>query len=220
MPRLNHPILYSFRRCPYAIRARMTIRYSQVVVELREVVLRNKPQALKDTSPKATVPVLVLNHKEVIDESLDIMLWALQQHDPDHWLDPHFKIKSDLLIQENDHVFKRNLDLYKYAVRYPEHPIETYRQRGELFLKTLELHLQHRPYLMSNNISMADIAIMPFIRQFVHVDQTWFNQSPYANVQRWLQHLLDLDLFQHAMKKYPPWQPDQAPHYFPQQNES
>jgi glutathione S-transferase len=190
------PILYSFRRCPYAIRARMALKYSGIAVEIREVKLNNKPQQMLDYSPKGTVPVLITNG-EVIDESLDIMLWAISQHDPNNWQVEGF----EQLIDQNDNVFKKHLDQYKYFIRYPEHSKEYYRQQGEIFLQQLEQRLEKHKYLLCEQITIADVAIFPFIRQYAHVDKQWFDQTPYQQLQTWLNEFLQSDLFHAVMKK-------------------
>ncbi len=175
-----HPILYSFRRCPYAMRARLALYVSGVVVEVREIALRNKPENMLIASPKGSVPVLVLPDGQVIDESWDIMQWALRQHDPDNWLGKNetFLEAAKPLMNENDTTFKAALDRYKYSGRYPEHPQFFYRTQGELFLQPLENRLRATNYLLSDALSIADAAIFPFIRQFAEVDQNWFAQSP------------------------------------------
>lgn len=196
------PILYSYRRCPYAMRARMALSYAGIPVEIREISLKDKPAHMLQVSPKGTVPVLVLSGGQVIDQSLEIMQWALQQRDTDGWLsvDPQH---TALLITENDGSFKQNLDRYKYAIRFPEHSAENYRQQGELFLAKLELHLQQNPFLLGNAISLADIAIFPFIRQFAAVDNRWFESTDYIKLRSWLQHLVESELFTRVMVKYP-----------------
>jgi glutathione S-transferase len=196
------PILYSYRRCPYAMRARMALSYSGIPVEVREISLKDKPANMLQVSPKGTVPVLVLTNGQVIDQSLEIMQWALQQHDADGWfsVDPQH---AALLIAENDDSFKQNLDRYKYAIRFPEHAAADYRQQGELFLAKLELHLQQNSFLLSNNISLADIAVFPFIRQFAAVDTNWFESSDYIKLKSWLQRMVESELFQGVMVKYP-----------------
>ncbi|MRI31987.1 glutathione S-transferase [Endozoicomonas sp. OPT23] len=206
------PIFYSFRRCPYAMRARLALAYSNVQLEHREIILKNKPAPMLEASPKGTVPVLVLVDGTVIDESLDIMLWALAKNDPDHWLphkpQPREPAQSELimtLIEENDQVFKKHLDRYKYADRFPEHPQSFYREQGELFLQKLDERLAVQPFLMSEQITLADMAIAPFVRQFAHVDRDWFYQSRYQHLQRWLTQFLASDLFQSIMKKKPLW---------------
>lgn len=202
------PILYSFRRCPYAIRARLAIKVSNVQVELREVLLSDKPQEMLACSAKATVPVLQLSDGMVIDESLDIMQWALTQHDPQHWLpdNPIRRGEVNRLIDMNDTEFKHHLDHYKYSDRFPEQSMLSYRKQAEEFLLQLDKILQQQPYLTGCTISLADIALLPFIRQFANVDKTWFYQTSYKKLQTWLDHLLATTLFNDVMKKYPRWQ--------------
>jgi len=191
--------LYSFRRCPYAMRARMALRYSEVPVEIVEVSLKAKPAAMLAISPKGTVPVLDANG-QVIDESLEIMRWALAQNDPDDWLlGGDSRIAG--LIEANDKGFKVHLNRYKYAERYPEQPMEVYRAEGALFLQRLDGLLEGRDYLLSDHLSLADVALLPFVRQFAHVDREWFAQTPYVRLQVWLQRFLDSDLFTSIMKK-------------------
>jgi len=203
----QHPILYSFRRCPYAIRARLAIKVSQIQVELREVVLADKPKAMLALSPKGTVPVLVLPDGTVIDESKDIMLWALNQNDPDNWLSKHQdKLnETDGLINLNDNDFKRHLDHYKYADRFPDYPMEYYRGQAEVFLQQLEMRLSKNSFLLGDRISMLDMAIVPFIRQCAFVDKPWFDQTPYIQLQDWLENILASDLFNQVMIKQPQW---------------
>ncbi|WP_417223273.1 glutathione S-transferase [Amphritea sp.] len=211
------PILYSFRRCPYAIRARLAIASSGQSVALREVVLKDKPAAMLQASPKATVPVLVLPDR-VIDESRDIMRWALRQSDPHNWLcadDPDQLWQSEGLIQENDAVFKQHLDRYKYFERYPGHSQDYYRQQCEVTLGRLEQQLQQSAFLTGEHCCLADIAIFPFIRQFAHVDRTWFYSAPYPGLQRWLDYHLTSPLFLSVMKKYPRWEEGNAIIRFP-----
>lgn len=212
------PILYSFRRCPYAIRARLAIRNVGVAVELREVVLRNKPDELLAVSPKATVPVLVLPDGRVVDESRDIMEWALAEGDIECWLaqpgEP-WQAAADALIDENDFAFKPLLDRYKYADRFPEYPAETYRAEACGFLEKLEHRLNRHDYLMSDRMTLADIAIFPFIRQFAHVDKVWFDATSFGHLQQWLACLLESDLFMSVMSKYPQWQAGDPPLMFP-----
>ena len=191
--------LYSFRRCPYAMRARMALRYCGVPVEIVEVSLKAKPAEMLAISPKGTVPVLGADG-QVIDESLEIMRWALAQNDPQDWL-----LSGDArvaeLIEANDQVFKVHLNRYKYAERYPEQPMEVYRAEGEMFLRRLEELLEGRDYLLTDHPSLADIALLPFVRQFAHVDREWFAQTPYVRLQAWLQRFLESELFTSIMKK-------------------
>jgi glutathione S-transferase len=205
------PILYSFRRCPYAIRARMAIAYASITLELREVALANKPAAMLAISPKGTVPVLKLSDR-VIDESVEVMRWALSQSDPENWLALDSQQEQSTLIDENDNEFKQWLDKYKYWDRYPEQSQQDYRKKAEKFLSNLELRLQHNSYLLGNNICMADIAIFPFIRQFAFVDKPWFDDADYPSVQRWLNQFLQSKLFEQVMVKHVLWQqPEDQP---------
>jgi len=201
------PVLYSFRRCPYAIRARLAIKVSNTQVELREVKLADKPQEMLESSKKGTVPVLLLTDNTVIDESMDIMMWALNKHDPQNWLNNNLsEIKeTQRLIELNDHEFKIHLDHYKYAERFPEQTMEYYRKQAEEFLRILEHKLKQTQYLINNTLCLADIAIFPFIRQFAYVDINWFEHSEYKNLQRWLTELLESDLFKSVMKKQANW---------------
>ena len=195
----NLPVLYSFRRCPYAIRARMAIIYAGIPVEIREVELKNKPQQFLDISPKGTVPVLELANGVVIEESLDIMRWALAQQDTEHWL--RVSVEADRLIQWNDGDFKQYLDRYKYADRYPDFSQAYYRQQAEVFLTELETQLTGSRYLCGNEFSLADVAIFPFIRQFAGVDSDWFRDSAYPALNRWLEAIVATDLFGRVMVK-------------------
>ena len=196
------PVLYSYRRCPYAMRARMALSVAEIAVEMREISLRDKPAHMLQVSPKGTVPVLVLQDGTVIEQSLDIMFWALQQHDPEGWLHANHA-QAMQMIASNDGGFKQALDRYKYPERYPENPQVEYRVRGELFLQQLENALQVQPYLFGQQASVADVAIFPFIRQFAAVDAAWFSQSPYVALPRWLEGWVQSDLFTNIMQKYP-----------------
>ncbi len=197
------PILYTFRRCPYAMRARLALTYAGIQLEYREIVLKSKPQAMLDVSPKGTVPVLVLENGEIIDESLDIMLWALQQSNPKNWL--QHKEEAFILIEENDNTFKPWLNKYKYADRFPEQTQIFYRTQGELFLHKLENNLSQFTFLLGNQPTLSDFAIFPFVRQFAFVDKAWFNQSTYPKLQKWLNTHLENPLFEKTMVKRPVW---------------
>jgi len=200
---MSHATLYSFRRCPYAMRARMALRYSAVEVEIVEVSLKAKPAEMLALSSKGTVPVLQVDGR-VIDESLDIMRWALAQQDPDNWRlfgDLEGQALTAALIEENDQVFKLHLNRYKYPERHPEYPQEHYRREGEDFLRRLEALLETRPFLAADHQSLADVALMPFVRQFAHVDREWFAQAPYPRLQDWLQRFLESELFMAIMAK-------------------
>ncbi|EGL53464.1 glutathione S-transferase family protein [Methylophaga aminisulfidivorans MP] len=215
---MKYPTLYSFRRCPYAMRARLALAASGIKTELREVVLKDKPAELVAVSPKATVPVLQTETGRVIDESIDIMRWALDKRDPLNWyqtLDRRQQIQCDELIANNDGDFKYYLDRYKYADRYPEHPESYYREQGEKTLQNLESLLEENGCLLSEKWTMADIALLPFVRQFALVDKDWFNTAPYPLVRDWLNHFLQSELFASVMTKYEQWHADQPQILFP-----
>ena len=194
---MKQHVLYYFRRCPYAMRARMALRYSGVPLSIVEISLKAKPPAMLAASPKGTVPVLVCADGRVIEQSLEIMHWALGQHDPDDWLQAH----SAGLIEDNDKTFKVLLDRYKYAIRYPEHSMEHYRAQGVAFLQGLEQRLEHHPYLSGPALSLADVALAPFVRQFAHVDREWFAQAPLPQLNAWLERFLASELFISVMAK-------------------
>ena len=207
------PILYSFRRCPYAMRARLAIAKAGVAVQLREVVLRNKPAELLQVSPKATVPVLVLPDGKVLEESFDIVAWAFSKNDPDVWW-PADPASLRRLVVDNDSDFKHNLDRYKYPDRYPGAERAAYRSAGEVWLAELEQRLQNSPWLAGANPGAADIVVMPFIRQFVNTDPEWFAAAGYSALACWLEYWLASELFQSVMHKYPPWQAGDQPLVF------
>ncbi|WP_112323591.1 glutathione S-transferase [Oceanibium sediminis] len=203
------PILYSFRRCPYAIRARLALSVSRQAVELREVVLRDKPQAFLDTSPSATVPCLRTG-EGVIDESLDIMLWALGRNDPEQWL--AMPAEGHDWIARADGPFKSALDRTKYASRYPDADPDAARAEAAAFLSDLDRQIEGwifpRP-------TLADFAILPFVRQFAFIDKDWFDVQPWPNVQAWLEAFLESARFLSVMTKYPAWVEGDAPCPFP-----
>lgn len=213
------PILYSFRRCPYAIRARLAIRAAGVSVALREVVLRDKPAAFVATSPKATVPVLLLPEGRVLEQSLEIMRWALGQHDPQGWLpsDTHAEAHpgaptdAEALIALNDGPFKQALDRYKYAPRGPM-PNGTAKcdEAVALMLAPLNERLASHRFLLRDTPSLADMAIVPFVRQFAAVDAVGFDRLPLALLRGWLRRLTGTPLFESVMPKFAPWRPGDA----------
>jgi UPF0176 protein len=216
------PILYSFRRCPYAIRARMALATSAQVCRLREVVLRDKPPSLVEISPKATVPVLQLPDGTVIEESLEIMQWALDQGDPEGWLQPETGSMEEVLdlIGANDGDFKAHLDRYKYATRFDGvDPLE-HRQAAEVFLARLNQQLESRTFLFGARPCLADMAIAPFIRQFASADREWFDSTPYPNLQTWLKAFLASKVFTQCMKKHKQWHSGDRPILFPPQQET
>ena len=199
------PTLYSFRRCPYAIRARLAIAQSGVKVELREVVLKDKPAEMLSCSPKGTVPVLVLSNGRVIDESLDIMLWALKQNDPHnllHTQDPLALERMLELIKLNDTQFKPVLEKYKFYARTKDMAQIYYQKACEEFIKQFEAKLTTHKYLMGDEKSLADYALLPFIRQFARVDKHWYLQSEYTHVRAWLNEFLHAPMFTKVMVKF------------------
>ncbi len=203
------PILYSYRRCPYAMRARMAIKYANISVDIRDIALKEKPAEMLIASPKGTVPVLVLQDGQVLEQSLDIMYWALQQRDIDGWLTAD-KPLTQRIIAENDGSFKQALDKYKYAIRFPEQSVEFYRAQAEVFLQKLERLLAKSVFLLGDKVSLADIALFPFIRQFSGVDPVWFEAAAYLKLKAWLKQLVDSDLFVDIMQKRPTYAGKQA----------
>ncbi|MES2283178.1 MAG: glutathione S-transferase [Pseudomonadota bacterium] len=212
------PVLYSFRRCPYAMRARLALAASGLHYEHREITLKNKPAEMLAASPKGTVPVLVLPDGQVIDESLDIMLWALRQNDPAHWLAPAATTLEGMLelIRVNDGAFKRNLDRYKYPNRYPqESGADTaafaimQRDLGARWLDGMEGRLGNS-WLFGNAPSLADMATLPFVRQFAHTDAAWFAAQPWPQLQTWLAAFEASSLHLGVMGKHDIWQPDRS----------
>jgi glutathione S-transferase len=204
------------------MRARLGILFAEMKVELREIVLKNKPEQMLAISPKGTVPVLELAedgsaNSLVIEESREILEWALQQNDPQGLLNVDL-INANALIDRNDNEFKHWLDRYKYADRHPELSQLEYRQQGEVFLQALEHLLARNRYLLGDNISIADIGIMPFVRQFAHVDREVFYRLPYPNLQQWLREWLEHPAFQQVMVKYQPWQEGDDRVIFPGNN--
>ena len=213
-------VLYSFRRCPYAIRARFTLAILGVTVQLREVTLKHKPQALLDLGGRTTVPQL-LEGQSRYPESLDIIFWSLsktqdtqtaEQLWPKH---PLTQTKIRTWLSYNDQCFKPWLDRYKYADRHPEHPEEYYRAQCERFLARLERRLALQPYLVGQSMTLADIGIFPFIRQMAAVNSQWFAQSDYRHLRAWLDGFLLSEHFATVMQKYPPWDATQESVYFP-----
>lgn len=188
------------------MRARLGLLFAELPVELREITLKNKPAQMLAISPKGTVPVLQLFDGIVIEESREIMVWALEQQDPQGLLDAKVRTQANALIEQNDNEFKHWLDRYKYADRHLEMTQAEYRQRGEAFLQVLEEKLTQKTYLLGDKATIADIGIMPFIRQFAHVDRDVFYSLPYPHLQRWLQHWLEHAFFLQAMTKFHPWQ--------------
>lgn len=204
------PVLYSFRRCPYAMRARLALAISATRCELREVKLSAKPPAMLLASPKGTVPVLVQANGETIDQSLDIMHAALALHDPEGWLE-----RNDTgLIANNDGRFKHDLDRYKYPDRHGADGL-LHRENGLEYLRELEVRLAAAPFLGGATRGLTDAAIVPFVRQFAAVDPQWFDDQPLPQVRRWLSSYLASALFAEIMVRVPAWSPEDAPVFFP-----
>ncbi len=211
---MNLPILYSFRRCPYAMRARMALWVAGLTVELREVKLAAKPPELIAVSPKGTVPVLVLPDRPdggtVIDQSLDIMLWALSQNDPEGWLAGN----DAALIAANDGPFKHHLDRAKYPGRYDEDGVTDHRAAALALLAPLEARLGDALYLTGETRALTDIATFPFVRQFAAIEPEWFAAQPLPRLQGWLERLVASDLFTSVMPKIVPWADGDVPVIF------
>ncbi len=202
---MNLPVLYSFRRCPYAIRARLAVQVSGFSCHLREVLLRDKPAALIAASAKATVPVLVLPDGKIIDQSLDIMLHVLDIHDPMNWLDAKIKTQAFELIEATQTQFKPHLDLYKYASRAVKPEPEYHRGKASDFLDELNVKLSQRSFLLGEEMSLADAGILPFVRQFAQTDREWFDKQAWSKLHDWLQAFEGSELRNNVMGKYGRW---------------
>ena len=216
------PIFWSFRRCPYAMRARLALRSAGIKVELREILLRDKPAAFLTVSKTKTVPVLELADGEVIEESRDIMFWALKYaHDPEGWLAPFYKDESAVaaFFERLDGPFKQDLDRYKYATRFADNKKDvaenqlTHRSQGANSLNEIEALLSKQACLSGAKMGILDFACLPFIRQFRLADMHWFDAQDWPHLHRWLAEFLVSDRFSQIMEKYPPWQSEQAPQY-------
>ena len=207
-------VLYSFRRCPYAMRGRMALHASGLEFEHREIILRDKPAAMLTASPKGTVPVFITEDGQVIEESLDLMHYALGRSDPHNWLGVHPE-RTAQLITDNDGPFKQHLDRYKYASRYEADAKRgavnhEHRETAETYLDALDAQLGDKPYLFGQKQSLADVAIFPFIRQFSNVEPEWWAATPYQSLRGWLTRQLDSRLFLAIMLKHPLWQEDSS----------
>ena len=209
----SSPVLYSFRRCPYAMRARLALQAAGVEVELREITLKAKPAELLQASPKGTVPVLVLPDGSVIEQSLDIMRWALQQNDPQAWLPADAAAMNEALacIALNDGPFKRALDRYKYPARFALADGFAYREQGADTLQQWEDRLTKQAFLHGAHWGLLDAAIAPFVRQFAHTDKAWFADQNWPQLQRWLAACESSAAFAAVMEKLPVWHAGDAP---------
>lgn len=211
----KYPILYSFRRCPYAMRARLAIKASGLIVEIREVELKNKPKEFLNISPKATVPIVYISSKQIIEESLDIMEWALKINDPLKLLknEKLNRIEIHSILNKLENEFKQNLDRYKYSSRFDLPNPKLYRDKNLQTLNEFNNLLQNNKGICSSNLSLLDYAVFPFIRQFRNVNSVWFDSLELKFLQTWLYELIDSDEFSSIMKKYEIWKPNQKPIY-------
>ena len=218
MAHVDHPpIFWSFRRCPYAMRARLAIAASGQKVQLREILLRNKPADFLATSPKGTVPVLKLENGQVIDESRDIMFWALGQNDPENWLAAWRQnpVLAIAFLDRLDGAFKHDLDRYKYASLYDRDAGLTHRNRGGAFLAEVDQDIQHTGALSGPQLGLLDFATLPFVRQFRIADPNWFDNQSWPQLHAWLGGFLDSARFQLVMQKYSQWSSDGESISFP-----
>lgn len=201
------PVLWSFRRCPYAMRARLAIKASGQAVALREILLRDKPEPFLAASAKGTVPVLMLLDGTVIDESRDVMFWALSQSDPEGWLDCYNqdKAQANAHLDALDHEFKHHLDRYKYATRYEDAEEVVHRTSGAAFLSAWNDILGTQTGLSGNRLGLLDYATLPFVRQFRIADPDWFDNQAWPHLHQWVQSFLASERFAAIMHKYKPW---------------
>lgn len=217
---MKKPILWSFRRCPYAIRVRLAIDVSRQKVQLREILLRDKPSAFVAASPKATVPVLQCDDGTILEESRDIMFWALSRHDPDGWLDIWHKDSDSVarFLDRLDGPFKNHLDRYKYASRYDADAVLVHRGAGAAFLSELDATLAQQPALSGLRQGLLDFASLPFVRQFRIADSDWFDAQNWPHLHCWLQAFLATPRFERVMQKYSPWSDGEQGVDFPPQS--
>ena len=212
---IKYPILYTFRRCPYAIRARFAISSSKIIVEIREIKLQEKPLEFLKLSPKGTVPVLITNSGEVLEESLDIIYWALNKNDPHKWLAKGTLENQDIikLLDDLENKFKPNLDKYKYPSRFSGVDQYLHRDKNLCFLKKLNSYLENNKSLNCEHLSLLDYAIFPFVRQFRNVDQEWFDKLNFIFLNKWINQIIDSKDFSSIMKKFKKWEPNDVPIY-------
>ena len=211
----KYPILYTFRRCPYAMRARFAIRSSKIIVEIREIKLQEKPLEFLKLSPKGTVPVLITNSGEVLEESLDIIYWALNKNDPHKWLAKGKLENQEIikLLDDLENKFKPNLDKYKYPSRFSGVDQFFHRDKNLCFLNKLNSYLENNKSLNCEHLSLLDYAIFPFVRQFRNVDQDWFDKLNFIFLNKWINQIIDSKDFSSIMKKFKKWEPNDVPIY-------
>ena len=212
---IKYPILYTFRRCPYAMRARLAIRSSKIIVEIREIKLQEKPFEFLKLSPKGTVPVLIANSGEVLEESLDIIYWALNKNDPHKWLAKGKLENQEIikLLDDLENKFKPNLDKYKYPSRFSGVDQFFHRDKNLCFLKKLNCYLENNKSLNCEHLSLLDYTIFPFVRQFRNVDQDWFDKLNFIFLNKWINQIIDSKDFSSIMKKFKKWEPNDVPIY-------
>ena len=211
----KYPILYTFRRCPYAMRARFAIRSSKIIVEIREIKLQEKPLEFLKLSPKGTVPVLITNSGEVLEESMDIIYWALNKNDPHKWLAKGKLENQEIikLLDDLENKFKPNLDKYKYPSRFSGVDQFFHRDKNLCFLKKLNRYLENNKSLNCEHLSLLDYTIFPFVRQFRNVDQDWFDKLNFIFLNKWINQIIDSKDFSSIMKKFKKWEPNDVPIY-------
>lgn len=206
-------VLYSYLKCPFSLRSRMALAYAGVRCEVREVDLNNPPEEMTVVSPNARVPLLIMPDGNVIAESMKIMRWALAQNDPDHWWPDNIIRRQSIrnLLDTSNGAFSTALFYYAFHSNYPRRSKQEYRLEGEVFMAELEARLSVSAHLVGENITLADVAIFPFIYNFARVDQQWFNSCPYSNLRIWLSKVMGTELFRQAMRKNTVWQPQNHP---------
>ena len=212
------PILYTFKRCPYAMRARMALYLSEIVVELREVSLRNKPQSMLEISPKGTVPVLLLDDGTVIDESIEIIKWCINKKKNifNETLNKQQELFAEHAIKLFDEKFKFHLDRYKYATRYEDVDEILHRESCIEILKNIEKEISNKECFYTNNVNKIDICILPFIRQFRIANPEWFdNYNEFPKVQKWLDNFLKSSLLEEIMVTHKEWKKGNPAIFFP-----
>ena len=207
---MSYPILYSFRRCPYAMRARLAIFSAELKHEHREILLKDKPKTFLDLSPKGTVPVVLTENNKLIEESIDIMKWALRKNDPEKLLDIENEKNFSMFISKLDNDFKTNLDNYKYLHKEDTNKLKC-RNNACDFLLQLNSQLNNQKWLFGETPKIYDLVSLPFIRQFANVDRSWFDNQPFKNIHRWLNSFLDSNRFFSIMHKYKKWSPSDTP---------
>lgn len=210
---MSLPVLYSFRRCPYAIRARYALKYAGILCVLREINLKQKPDVLLSVSPKGTVPVLVLPNGEVLDESIEIVQWALKQRGEDR-LSPELEAKAHDAIRYNDTVFVKIIHRYKYRDLYPPETFSDNENKLYEHLESLDVELRSKPFLLADSLTRVDIAVFPFVRQVVQINREQFTHPSLARLMHWLDNFLHTPLFHHVMTSYKVWAPNDEPVIF------